>query len=100
MTTPILAEYHEKISEKTAPFVADNILKLLLSLPNVRRVNVHFNWHLIEADEDDNAFADCAIAGNADYIVSEDRHFNILSSVEFPKLYAIKIHDLKELINA
>ena len=33
----ILLEYHEKLAEKTSAVVADNVVKLLLSLDNVVR---------------------------------------------------------------
>lgn len=98
VTTPILAEYHEKITEKTEAFVADNILKLLLSLPNVERIEVYYNWNFIEADPDDNAFADCAVAGSADFLVTEDRHFNVLSTVAFPRINVINTAGLKNVI--
>ena len=37
----------------------------------------------------DNKFVDCAIAARADYLVSHDAHFKVLSTVSFPKLSVI-----------
>ncbi|WP_223834107.1 PIN domain-containing protein [Spirosoma profusum] len=34
VSNDILFEYHEKLAEKTSPAVADNVIKLLLSLEN------------------------------------------------------------------
>ena len=34
----------------------------------------------------DNKFVDCAIASNAELIVTNDAHFDILKTIEFPKL--------------
>ena len=42
---------------------------------NVRRLDPTYQWRLIVADPDDDKFADCAIAANADYIVTSGRHF-------------------------
>lgn len=33
-----------------------------------------------------NIFVDCAIASNAELIVTNDAHFDILKTIEFPKL--------------
>ena len=53
---------------------------------------------LIDADPDDNKYCDCAIAGKAAYIVSEDKHFNALKAISFPKLTAITLDEfLQEL---
>ena len=41
-------------------------------------------------DPDDNKFVDCAIAADADYIVSEDSDFRILQKIKFP---AVKLID-------
>ncbi len=47
---------------------------------------------------DRNKFVDCAFAGNAHYIVSNDKHFNALKEVEFPKLSIITGEDFAELL--
>jgi predicted nucleic acid-binding protein len=51
-------------------------------------------------DKDDNKFTDCAIAGNADYIISEDRHFDILKDIEFPKLTLLSIDEFMMLLKS
>jgi len=53
---------------------------------------------LIEADEEDNKFADCAIVARAKYIVTNDRHFNILKITPFPKVDVVKIDEFLEEI--
>jgi predicted nucleic acid-binding protein len=47
---------------------------------------------------DDNKFVDCAIAGNADYLVSNDKHFNCLKNIEFPKLNLLNIDEFMDLL--
>lgn len=60
-----------------------------------------YAFHLIKADEDDNKFVDCAIIANAKYIVSNDRHFDVLREIPFPKVDVIKINQfLLDLQNA
>ena len=58
----ILTEYEEIIGSKTTPQIAANIVEMLLTLRNVKKVDIFFKWQLIEADPDDNKFTDCAIA--------------------------------------
>ena len=52
---------------------------------------------LITTDVDDNKFADAAIAGNADYLVTEDKDFNELKSISFPKMQVISLKEFKAL---
>ena len=97
VTTPILLEYHEKIALKTQPIIAENILKLILAKPNVVKVDISYRWQIIIEDPDDNAFVDCAFSGNADYLISNDKHFNILKSIEFPDIPLISLNDFQEI---
>jgi predicted nucleic acid-binding protein len=53
---------------------------------------------LIEADHDDDKFVDCAFAANAAYIVSEDKHFNILEQVMFSKIFVLKLREFMEIL--
>ncbi len=98
ITTDILFEYEEIIQAKYNIKTANNLTTLLTELPNVTFINNYYRWNLIEADPDDNKYCDCAIAGKADYIVSEDKHFNILKSIDFPKLTVISIDDFVETL--
>ncbi len=86
VTNEILTEYEEIISSKFNDLVAKNVVRTLLLLPNVYEINIYYKWNLISADEDDNKFVDCAIAGNVHFIITHDRHFNILKNIEFPKM--------------
>ena len=38
-------------------------------------------------------FVDCAIIANADYIVSNDGHFDVLKNIDFPKVNVISSKD-------
>jgi predicted nucleic acid-binding protein len=70
-----LFEYTEIIERKANSLVANNIAEMLLSLDNLNRVEVYFEWKLINNDPDDNKYVDAAIVGSADYIVTNDQHF-------------------------
>ena len=64
-----------------------------------RRWPIDFAWFLIEADPDDNKFVDCAIAGQADYIVTHDKHFRILDEIQFPRVRATGLEALREMLS-
>jgi predicted nucleic acid-binding protein len=57
------------------------------------------NRNLIQNDKDDDKFVDCAIASNADAIITHDKHFNILKTIPFPSINIMNISDLKLLLN-
>ncbi|MCB0562358.1 MAG: PIN domain-containing protein, partial [Phaeodactylibacter sp.] len=62
---------------------------------NVELVTRYYKWNLIAEDPDDNKFVDCAVASNATFIVTHDRHFNVLKKVDFPKVEVIDVVQLK-----
>ena len=93
LSNEILTEYDEVISERLGYEATDLKLKELLNLKNVHKIEPFYNWQLIEADPDDNKFADCAIAISADYLVTNDGHFNILKGIPFPPVNIIKAED-------
>ncbi len=70
----------------------------MFNLPNVFFVDPKFQWKLIELDPDDNKFVDCAVASSVDYIISNDRHFDILKEIPFPKVTVLKAEEFIELI--
>lgn len=91
VTTEIVLEYEEIIQHKYGIATANAFIKLLKELPNVHYITSWYKWQLIKTDPDDNKYCDCAIAGKASFLVTEDKHFTILKSVSFPKLTPISI---------
>ncbi|MBQ9672247.1 MAG: PIN domain-containing protein [Prevotella sp.] len=59
----------------------------------VTLVDPFFRMNIISADPDDNKFVDCAFAAGADYLVSEDNHFNILRATPFPQLNLVTLDE-------
>ena len=98
ITNEILTEYEEIIAGKYSVSMAKNVIRTLLILPNVVKIDVYYKWQLIEHDPDDDKFADCAVAGNANYIVTNDKHFNVLRDVNFPKIWVIDIAQFQKII--
>jgi len=95
-TNEILSEYVEILERKTNIIVASNIAEILVKSRHVEKIEASFRWNLITADPDDNKFVDCAIAGNVKYIVSKDKHFNILKNIPFPKVDVLTIDEFME----
>ena len=55
VTTEILEEYEEIIERFYSPEYAALLLKSLLNLPNIVKLNpIYFQWGLIKIDYDDN----------------------------------------------
>ena len=93
VSNEILEEYQEIIEEQTHTSIAENVVMLLVNAPNVNFVNPQYRFGLIEKDVDDNKFVDCAIVSGADFIVSDDAHFNVLKDIPFPLVRVRKLDD-------
>lgn len=98
ISNEILEEYQEIIEQQTTSHIAENIILLILNKKNVTFVDPHFRLGLITEDPDDNKFVDCAFAANADYLVSNDKHFTILHNIPFPRLNLVRMADFLETI--
>lgn len=97
VTTEILSEYAEIIESKMGFQAGENALAILENSPNVDLINTYFRFNLLK-DEDDNKFVDCAIASNADFIVSHDTDFKILNTIDFPSVRVINIDEFREAL--
>ena len=82
ISNDIVNEYLEKLEEKTSVIVATNILDFMMRSPDVEKVEIHFKWSIITNDEDDNKFVDCALNGQANFLVTDDKHFNVLKRIQ------------------
>lgn len=98
VTTDILLEYEEIIKDHMGGRFAEYVLQLIENAPNVQWITKYYKWTLIETDADDNKFVDCAIACDAKYLVSDDKHFNVLLKIPFPKVDVLTAQEFKERI--
>lgn len=93
VSTEIIEEYSEIISVKTTSGIANNVITTILNAHNTELVTPYYRFNLIQADKDDNKFVDCCITANAQYIVTNDRHFDVLNQIEFPHVNVISAKD-------
>lgn len=100
ITNDILLEYEEKISDIFSKETAELIIGAFSILPNVRKIDTYFRLNLITADADDNKFSDCAFAGNVHFLITDDKHFNVLKSISFPAINVISPEEFNELLTA
>ena len=96
VSNEILNEYQEILEQQITPTVAENVVLLLLNQQNVQLVDPHFRMGIITADPDDNKFVDCAFAAGADYLVSEDSHFNVIRQTPFPQLNLVTLDEFMQ----
>ena len=96
-TTDIINEYSEILTRFYHQHFVNDIINELLLAPNVFKTNNYYRWNLITADHDDNKFVDCTLNAGADYLVTNDRHFNILKSLDFPPIKVVDIKTFKRI---
>ena len=98
ISNEILEEYAEVIARNINVNAARYVIYAIMERNNVRQIVPSYKWNLITADPDDNKFVDCAIAAYSIFIVTEDRHFNVLKKIPFPSVPVMNIDEfLKEL---
>jgi uncharacterized protein len=83
VTTEILFEYEEIMTRLDSTHYASTALSTITMIGSMQqgslqRISPTYRFHQIIGDPDDDKFADCAIAAEADYIITEDRHFQAL----------------------
>ena len=100
VSNSVLLEYEEIICRKTSQNVASNVISLIKEAVNTELVEVWYEWSAITFDADDNKFFDAAISGRADYIVTNDAHFNVVSNIKFSFMKIISAEKFLHLITA
>jgi putative PIN family toxin of toxin-antitoxin system len=79
----VLTEYREMITslnDIAAWGRVAQLLDLIDRTGTLVMVSPHYQFGVIIEDPDDNAFTDCAIASHADYVITDDRHFDVLAN--------------------
>jgi len=96
----ILLEYEEVIAIRASALASDLVQKIFLEAENIKHVNPDFEWDAISIDRDDNKFFDAAIAAGADYLVTNDGHFNEAKKLSFPSVNIISSDEFLEILNS
>jgi len=94
----ILHEYEEILMEHAAPGIADLVLESFVESPDVIYQRIFYNWNAIITDPDDNKFFDAAVAGDADFLVTNDAHFNEAKKLKFPVVNIISADKFLEIL--
>jgi len=92
----ILAEYHEKLQTKLdmTPAQATRAVAEILSFSTLIEINQ--SLHIIEDDPDDDKVVECAVKGNATYIVSGDHH--LLDIMEYNGITVMRAADFIRIV--
>ena len=99
VSNEILTEYEEILAQHTSPEVAHNVVEAIARHPQTLYHKSFFRFHLLsDIDKDDDKFVDCAITSGADYIVTEDSHFNHLKEIPFPRLNVLTLDEFNETL--
>ena len=94
----MLEEYEELLASFYSVEISESVINTITNATNFIPVVPYFKWNLIAADPEDNKFADCALNAGADYIVTNDRHFNILEEMDFPYVKVVNIETFKQIL--
>jgi putative PIN family toxin of toxin-antitoxin system len=97
-STEILQEYEELLMRFYSTEITFYAMDTLLKSPNIIQTIPYYKWNLISADPEDNKFVDCALNTGADYIVTNDKHFNVLKEIDFPKVSVVDIDAFAKII--
>ena len=98
ISNDILSEYLEILTQKVNHTFAVRIVNAIIKSNSIKFYDPHYHFGLITQDPDDNKFVDCAVASDAEYIVTNDKHFNPLKQIPWPKVEIIKIAEfIKQL---
>lgn len=98
ISNEIIEEYAEILNRFFGQHFAETVMMAILKSPYVERFSPQYRFNLIQADPDDNKFVDCAIVANARYIVTNDRHYDVLRQIKFPIVDIIALKDFLELL--
>src|ERR1700740_1679621 len=98
VSVDILFEYEELVMLKYPSKISLKIMDVLADPEYVTRQIIYYYWNVIKKDPDDNKFFDAAVASNADYLVTNDAHFNEAKRIRFPKVNIISADEFLEVV--
>jgi len=98
ITTDIYLEYLEVTDRLSAKGVVEYIKRALNIPTNIIKPEIFYYWNLINADPEDNKFIDAYVAASADYLVTNDAHFNEAKKTPFPPINIISAGEFLEVL--
>ena len=98
VTNEIMEEYAEILHRLAGGYTAGLVLNAILESKHVERFTPYYHFNLITADPDDNKFVDCAIQANARYIVTNDHHYDVLRTIDYPVVDIMALKDFAEML--
>jgi len=98
ISNEILFEYEEKINDIFNKNSSETFLNALLISNNVLMNNIFFNFNLLSNDPDDNKFIDCFLCSNANYLVTNDKDYNVLKNLKYPRIKIMNIDEFLKLV--
>ena len=99
VSNEILAEYEEILGLHASPEVAHNVVEAIARHPKTLYRESYYHFHLLsDIDKNDDKFVDCAITAGADYIVTEDSHFDRLKQIPFPQLNVLTLDEFNKTL--
>jgi putative PIN family toxin of toxin-antitoxin system len=100
LSDEIIYEYREILEEHSAPRAADIIEEIFIESADIIIQHIYYKWNAVKQDPDDNKFFDVAVAANADYLVTNDNHFNQARHLAFPAVKIISGGDFLRIIQS
>ena len=97
ISNEVLEEYAEILQRLIDTETADVVVSTIINSPFVKFVTPYYRFNLIKSDPDDNKFVDCAIAAGARFLVSNDRHYDILKQTAYPKVDVLSLQEFMRL---
>ncbi|MFQ5447219.1 MAG: putative toxin-antitoxin system toxin component, PIN family [Saprospiraceae bacterium] len=99
ITTEIILEYEETLDVfYESRTLGSNVARVLLELPLTKRTDLYYCWNLIAKDPDDDKYVDCAVAANADFVITHDAHFQVLKEIEFPRITCLRLDEFRDYL--
>ncbi len=99
VTTDVFLEYIEILQQRASPQAVPLFEQMLFQAPEVADTQVYFFFNAIEPDPDDDKFVDAYPAGNGDFLVTWDKHFELLRDARFPKVQLINPDEFLTILN-
>ena len=91
ISNEILTGHEEPVTRRHSVATAQQIHEVLLTASNTHFQEACHKWQLIDSKSEDNKFMDVAVAVNADFLVANDRRFEVLRQVKYLRIPIISL---------